>query len=311
MLAYHRITSPANDPWALCVSPQHFDEHLEVLQQGYRVLPLEELALAWSRRREPAGAIAITFDDGYADNLYEAVPRLTRQRLPATFFVVPAQESVGRDYWWDELEGLVTRAVALPRSLSMRGFELTAPTSAPRKDPVAAIGPSDNGFRHDFYMQVWRHLQPLEPERIYAFLEELGARLEVALEPRESHRVLRASELVTLADTSGMVVGSHTLRHAYLPACTPARRQEEIEGGKRRLEALLGRPTDLFCYPFGGADRDSRQVVARSGAVAACGTSSARRGRRRDIFRIPRLTVKNWSGEELRRALARRVREAG
>ena len=62
-----------------------------------------------SGRALPARAVALTFDDGYRDNLHVALPMLESLGLRATFFLVPAL--LGREVtaWWERLG----RAIAL------------------------------------------------------------------------------------------------------------------------------------------------------------------------------------------------------
>jgi peptidoglycan/xylan/chitin deacetylase (PgdA/CDA1 family) len=80
---YHRVASVRPDPWSLCVSPEHFVEHLDVLQKYQRVR-LDQLSPGgWSI--QPQLSVAITFDDGYADNLHEAALLLRRYDTPATY----------------------------------------------------------------------------------------------------------------------------------------------------------------------------------------------------------------------------------
>src|SRR3954470_18303054 len=80
VLAYHRVATPLHDPWALAVTPEHFDQQLAVLRDVGRIDTLDEaLAATWRdrcRRRTPR--FALTFDDGYVDNLLTGVPVLER-----------------------------------------------------------------------------------------------------------------------------------------------------------------------------------------------------------------------------------------
>src|SRR5690349_102650 len=72
ILMYHRITDATSDPQLLCVTPVHFAQHLAVLSEHYRVLPLREFTARAQSGASMRGTAAITFDDGYADNLHEA-----------------------------------------------------------------------------------------------------------------------------------------------------------------------------------------------------------------------------------------------
>jgi peptidoglycan/xylan/chitin deacetylase (PgdA/CDA1 family) len=88
ILTYHRINDrhPAD---RLAVHPAAFRRQMEALRSGGRSVLLLSHALACLRGQEPlpAGAVALTFDDGYEDNFLEALPVLDVLGLPATFFV--------------------------------------------------------------------------------------------------------------------------------------------------------------------------------------------------------------------------------
>jgi peptidoglycan/xylan/chitin deacetylase (PgdA/CDA1 family) len=81
ILTYHRV-SAARDPLSQCVRPDRFESHLARLARLADVVPLVALDDPAPGRR-----IAITFDDGYADNAATAAPLLQSAGLPATFFV--------------------------------------------------------------------------------------------------------------------------------------------------------------------------------------------------------------------------------
>ena len=83
---YHRVAVVPSDPQLLCVTPKHFAEHLDVLQKCMNPMPLRQLVPAVRNRKIPHRRVIVTFDDGYADNMYIAKPLLERCRIPATVF---------------------------------------------------------------------------------------------------------------------------------------------------------------------------------------------------------------------------------
>ena len=116
ILMYHRVC-PHSDHDQLAVSPMRFRRQIELLARRHRVISLRAAA---DQLSEPAGtaAVALTFDDGYHDNLVHALPVLREFRLPATIFVTTAfcsqerrhfryRESTGRVHLdWSEVREL-------------------------------------------------------------------------------------------------------------------------------------------------------------------------------------------------------------
>lgn len=70
-------------PGDIDISPARFEQQLEWLARTKRVVTLDETLF-----HLPSRAIAITFDDGYRDNLTVALPLLEKFNLPMTLFVV-------------------------------------------------------------------------------------------------------------------------------------------------------------------------------------------------------------------------------
>jgi peptidoglycan/xylan/chitin deacetylase (PgdA/CDA1 family) len=82
VLCYHSVDPR---PSYLGLTPTLFDQHLAWLEEHCRVVPLEELVA--EPRRSGGPYVAITFDDGYADNHTHALPLLSARGMPASFFL--------------------------------------------------------------------------------------------------------------------------------------------------------------------------------------------------------------------------------
>jgi peptidoglycan/xylan/chitin deacetylase (PgdA/CDA1 family) len=99
VLVYHTISAPAEPMLADAdISPQRFERQLRWLSRWRRVVSLEETLQTSARRR----LVALTFDDGFQDNLTVALPLLEKYQLPMTLFVTAG--FLGREGYLSEHE---------------------------------------------------------------------------------------------------------------------------------------------------------------------------------------------------------------
>jgi peptidoglycan/xylan/chitin deacetylase (PgdA/CDA1 family) len=254
------------------------------------VVPLDELLQ--SRR-----GIAITFDDGYADNAGAAREILATTGLPATFFIASGLRRSTSEAWWDRLEQLLlgseTGRAFLEVKIENRPVYVDIRSAAGRERAHAAL-----------FWRV-RRLPQADIDVVIASVEE---QLGVRTSPRSTHRWMSDTELLQLADSPGVDVGGHTVTHPFLAALSEPEQRRELEGCRADLEALLGRPVRRLSYPYGGPDAfDSRtcRLAREAGYVSACTVTGGPVAPGTDPFQIPRNTVSDCSGAEFEAWLER------
>ncbi len=312
ILVYHRIAEIPGDPQLLGVAPERFAEHLEVLRKAARPMRLLDLARDLRDGTIPARAVVLTFDDGYADNLYAAKPLLERFDVPATVYVTTGFIGATREFWWDELDRLLLRPETLPESLSAEigGATLRWVLSEPKRPNNSDLArrrgwsvaePRDPGPRQRAYRELCAVLRGLRAPEQDALLERLATWSGGDRRARETHRALTAEEVRRIAEGGLVDVGPHTVTHPVLSSLPGEEQRREIQDSRRDLEGLVGRRVESFAYPYGDKssyDAGTVALIQDAGFSCACANEPDSVHRGADRFRLPRFVVRDWDREE-------------
>ena len=292
ILLYHRVAELRLDSQLLAVTPAHFAEQLDILKRRARPVSLDELTKRLGSGELPERAVAVTFDDGYADNLQNAKPLLESQGVPATVFVTTGYVEGQREFWWDELEGLLLEAPSNGQKL-----ELTI-------DGVVRRW-SENDFQRAYH-EIFAAMRAMPDSERGNILEQLRSWAGRGAACRPSHRPLSSDEVRELPRSDVVEVGAHSRTHPVLSGLPVPAQREEVEGSKADLERILGRPVTSFAYPYGTeADYSAEtvRIVRSAGFGSACVNVADVVWRGTDRFEIPRLLVRNWDATTFERQL--------
>ena len=167
ILMYHRISDPPIDPWGLAVSPLHFEEQLHILRRTRQPFALAEFVDRLLSGALPSNAVALTFDDGYVDNLTAGKELLARTNIPATVFLATGYIDRAEPFWWDELSTFLLRAN------NPQHFELVVRGNLTRfdLDPEPTLTdsnimpPASSRRRHEVLRTIWQTLRKLRSRR--------------------------------------------------------------------------------------------------------------------------------------------------
>ena len=302
MLLYHRVAGPRLDPQLLDVAPQNFDAQMRELAQRMEPLALSE----FERRRRagtlPARAVAVTFDDGYADNLHAAAPRLEAHGIAATVFVTAGMIGCGREFWWDDVERIAFTPLALrgmPPSLSIPwrikdGAALTEEQGGTAWNVTERI---DASPRHRLYREMVTALRRLPTRERDGLVSRWRDWARVAQGARESHRTLSVEELVALSEARGVSIGAHTMTHPSLAMLSATEQAIELRESRRWLETAITKPVTAVAYPYGESSDVSAVTVATArseGFDIGLSNVGGTAWRWSSRWRVPRFLVRNW-----------------
>jgi peptidoglycan/xylan/chitin deacetylase (PgdA/CDA1 family) len=283
ILGYHRVAKTEVDGFDICVSPEHFSEQMAFVRRNYHPISLNEMVSGLISGSLPHKSIAVTFDDGYADNLYAAEPILERFEIPAAVFISPG--NLGKPFWWNELESIILSTPRLPGYLLL---------------PVGGdMIEWEGGDRKTFLDHLYRILLQKNSEVRNQVLTILKNITGWHSGDQQECRSLTAKEIQTLTKDGLVDVGAHTMNHPILTHLSIDQQHEEIYSSKVSLEKILGRPIEGFAYPNGIYSPKTTALVKEVGFRYAC---SSRRDvvlRKGDRFQLPRFWPGDWNEERL------------
>ncbi len=239
--------------------PSRFRAQLERLAREYRMVDLQAAVRQWQDGGEwPDRGLAITFDDGYLNNVEVAAPILRHMGLPATFFVTAGYVEGRVEPWWYQLRRFLAGSTgrAMPPALEARRLE-----------------------------SEWRLLPDSERRRRF---QSLGASNPP---PAPCYPFMRESDLRRLVEW-GFDVQPHGDLHLSFLAETASRLAEEVAESAAFIRRATGRAPWGYAYPYGHEPSDpavADRLFADHGLRVAVGTREGCNGPG-----APRWALRRW-----------------
>ncbi len=214
-------------------------------RRGIRCVSIRELVAALDRGEGAHDLMAFTMDDGYRDNLTQALPVLRRFGASGTVFVETHVVDTREVSWMHRYFYVVSR-----RDEAFFANEYARRTAEPAiRDKItaaAAAATSSDRARYDLKRILKYDADLRDRDRVSReILAEIGA----------SDAVIAGAYLtwddVRALDAGGVEIGAHTLHHEILARLDEAGVRHEIEGSTHALLRHVEGRVESFAYPFG------------------------------------------------------------
>jgi len=188
--------------------------------------------------------VAITFDDGYQNNVRYALPVLEQYKAPATFFLTAAAGRGAAWLWMDFLD-IATRLGPEKMEIDNRIFRK-------KKWRHSTWFADSEGRKLSDWARYshWQFVQKMET----AF-QAAGA-WHAADVFSEYWKLLDSGEIRRLAASACANIGAHGYTHQDLEVLSHEAACQELYNCKAALESICGVPVRALAYPFGAYTRE-------------------------------------------------------
>ena len=286
ILTYHRFSREKDQAK---VSVCEFESHLEYLKKHNRVLPLTETI---DHLREgktlPPNTTVITIDDGYADAFDLAFPLLKKFGFPATVYAIT--DFIDEKIWlWTDL----MRYVLLNTKNDSIKIQFS-PTDTITTDLTDAANRLETATR------INERLKKLPNEQKNSKIKEVANELQVKIPelPPADFAAMNWDQVREM-DAVNVRIESHTVTHPILTNVGQADLDFEMQTSKKRLEGILDRQVEHFCYPNGSLNKNVQKAAENAGYKSAVTTAYGFNDASTDPFLMNRIdahsTIENFA----------------
>ena len=242
ILVYHRIVKDdqikEDLELGLTVSCSNFEKQIKELKSKYKICSMNEFVENLKKKKNEF-MVTITFDDGYKDNLLQALPILTKHEVPATIYVTTRFLDKDVDIWWYELADIIQNKSDLKFEYDGKKFNFLLKN---KKQKFLA---------YQNLTKLFKSLKIVQQNQLIEKITNTKKRKNY------SNICLDSKEVLKLEKNPLITIGSHGHNHQNLKILSDDEVKFEIKKSLEILEKLLNRKIKHFAYPFGGKDHVS------------------------------------------------------
>ena len=285
VLCYHRVLpeeefkadkSPNSN---LIMPTSKFAEQIEFLSENHEVVSMDGLVdylESEPDRDANKFVVAVTFDDGYKDNLTHALPILEQYNIPATIYITTRFPEGDTWMWWNEIWDYLDNNDVLEVN------------DVPEGLTISTLRQKIKCFN-----KLFDWILNLSYEKQKKYVETIT---KSVARKQYSNLCLNWEEIKILDQHPLVTIGAHTNSHPNLKKLTEQEAFAEMSHSKNLLEEKLKHSVEHFAYPFGThneADVREFELASRCGFRTAV-TTRPESLKSPALNAIPRLGVPSY-----------------
>jgi len=245
ILMLHRVDNAKLMPFSpnhhLSASPEFLDRMiLRLKTSGYEFITMDEVAQRIENPESYKDAkpfLSITLDDGYRDNLTNALPVFKRHNVPFMIYIAPGITEATSPLWWEDIEHIIARQKKISVDLP---------------DGRKEFDVSNTSNKQTVYEYLVEHLM-LDTDQYVQ--REIVAKLCKAYgfdcENHVRKHVMNWEEVISIAKEPLCSIGAHTINHYALSKLSLEDARNEIIDSRDVISNKLGYEPQHLAFPYG------------------------------------------------------------
>lgn len=240
-----------------------FDNFLSCLLDVGTAVSMDDIINFGNGNSMPSKPFAITFDDGFQNNLTVAAPILNKYQVPATFYVTTDFIDRNLMSWIDRIDWAVEKTSITKINLPWLTNEILFSSVESKVELLKEIR---NKVKYDRSIDT------------HKLADEIQKKLDLTLTYSNSSNIdkkLTWSELKHLSTLPGVTIGGHTHTHAVMSFLNDNDLNKEISKSIELIKKNIGITLRHYSYPEGLPHCYNDRVISelKKQGIVACPTA--------------------------------------
>lgn len=225
------------------VSQGYLDNFIRQTKNRFNIISISEIK-EYLQMRQKKKFIVFTMDDGYKDNLTEALPVFKKYNVPFTIFAAANFPGNNAVLWWYELEDLLLKN----EEIILSDGSVYKCVSKTEKERV--------------FLEIRLKILALNQEDLVNELNKMFCNYKINWSAKCEELCLSWDDLRKLKGEPLVTIAAHTAHHFNLKALKCENDViNEIKQGVDLFNEKLGMRPDFFAFPFGSDNEVSQREV--------------------------------------------------
>jgi len=269
ILLYHGVLPDNFAPEGSNSSGKHipvslFEHQMSIVANGFNPVSMLDIAQAHMGAKElPDRAVAVTFDDGFANVPRIAFPVLRKFGIPMTFYVATGFIETGLGSWTDQLELMLLKTDVSNIKIDIQGHNFTYQVN-------------DVGSKVVALKDIKQRCKQIPFEQVQLILNQVQSQCGVEfLDQSLLYAMATWPELIQMEKNTLVNLGAHTISHVPIGRVPHEKMTEEVAGSLEAISQKTNHPCELFSYPegqLGDFDQNCIEFLKRIG-LSHCPTA--------------------------------------